>query len=77
MTTSAINQVSSKLKVLTDALLQEVEKYIDFLTFKYNQETAISNIPQWQKDIVLERLYNPQATMDAFDMIDDLENEKI
>ena len=77
MTTTAINQVSSKLKVLPDALLQEVEKYIDFLTFKYNQETAISNIPQWQQDIVLERLYNPQATMDAFDMIDDLENEKI
>lgn len=73
MRTTAINQVSSKPKVLPDALLQEVEKYIDFLTFKYNQETAISNIPQWQKDIVLDRLHNPQTTMDAFEMIDDLE----
>ena len=77
MTTTAINQVSSKLKVLPDALLQEVEKYIDFLTFKYNQETAISDIPQWQKDIVLNRVNDPQETMDAFEMIDDLENEKI
>ena len=77
MTTAAIKQLNSKLKVLPDAFLLEVEKYIDFLTFKHTQEAAISDIPQWQKDIVLERVNNPQATMDAFEMIDDLENEKI
>ena len=73
MTTTAINKVNSKLKVLPDALLLEVEKYLDFLTYKYNQETALSNIPQWQKDIVLERKNNPQTVEDAFEMISDLE----
>ena len=73
MTTTAINKVNSKLKVLPDALLLEVEKYLDFLTYKYTQETALSNIPQWQKDIVLERMNNPQTAVDAFEMITDLE----
>ncbi|MEC5166179.1 hypothetical protein RCH18_001914 [Flavobacterium sp. PL11] len=40
-------------------------------------EKVNEDLPQWQKDIVLERLHNPQGTMDAFEMIDDLENEKI
>ena len=73
MTTTAIKKVTSKLKVLPDALLLEVEKYLDFLTYKYTQETAISNIPQWQKDFVLERMNNPQTVEDAFEMIADLE----
>lgn len=73
MTTTAIKKVNSKLKVLPDALLQEVEKYLDFLTYKYSQETALSSIPQWQKDIVLERMNNPQPVVDAFEMITDLE----
>ena len=73
MTTTAINKVNSKLKVLPDALLLEVENYLDFLTYKYTQETALSNIPQWQKDIVLERMNNPQTAVDAFEMITDLE----
>ena len=65
--------MNSKLKVLPDALLLEVENYLDFLTYKYTQETALSNIPQWQKDIVLERMNNPQTAVDAFEMITDLE----
>lgn len=73
MTTTAINKVNSKLKVLPDALLLELENYLDFLTYKYTQETALSNIPQWQKDIVLERMNNPQTAVDAFEMITDLE----
>jgi hypothetical protein len=32
-------------------------------------------IPQWQKDIVLERIKNPQTPVDAFEMIDQLEKE--
>lgn len=73
MTTTAINKVNSKLKALPDTLLLEVEKYLDFLTFKHTQETTLSNIPQWQKDIVLERMNNPQTVVDAFEMISDLE----
>jgi len=33
------------------------------------------DIPQWQKDIVLERIKNPQTPVDAFEMIDQLEKE--
>jgi len=35
------------------------------------------DIPQWQKDIVLERIKNPQTPVDAFEMIDQLEKEKL
>lgn len=34
-------------------------------------------IPQWQKDIVLERIKNPQTPVDAFEMIDQLEKENL
>jgi hypothetical protein len=73
MTTTAIKKVTSKLKVLPDALLLEVEKYLDFLTYKYAQETALSKVPQWQKDLVLDRMNNPKTIEDAFEMIGDLE----
>lgn len=32
-------------------------------------------IPQWQKDIVLDRIKNPQTPVDAFEMIAELEKE--
>ena len=34
-------------------------------------------IPQWQQDIVLERIKNPQTPVDAFEMIDQLEKENL
>lgn len=61
MTTTAIKKLTSKLKVLPDELLLEVEKYLDFLNYKYTQEASLSNIPQWQKDLVMERMNNPQT----------------
>jgi hypothetical protein len=33
------------------------------------------DVPQWQKDIVLERIKNPQTPVDAFEMIEQLEKE--
>jgi hypothetical protein len=33
------------------------------------------DIPQWQKDIVLERIKNSQTPVDAFEMIEQLEKE--
>ena len=39
MTATALKHVNNKLKNLPDALVEEVEKYIDFLTFKHSQET--------------------------------------
>ena len=35
------------------------------------------DIPQCQKDIVLERIKNPQTTVDAFEMIVQLEKENL
>lgn len=74
MKATAIKQVSNKLKDLPDALLEEVEKYIDFLAFKHHQEHI--EIPQWQKDIVLERMKNPKGFVDAFEMLDKIESKK-
>jgi hypothetical protein len=73
MKKTAIKQVNLKLERLPDTFLNEVEKYIDFLTFKYSREQGFVDIPQWQKDIVLNRLKNPQEVADAFEMIDLLE----
>ena len=71
MTTEAINQVNIKLKKLPDALLLEVEKYIDFLSFKYLKDDI--EVHQWQQDLVLDRIDHPKKTVDAFEMLDDLE----
>ncbi len=70
MSTTTIKQVNSKLKQLPVTLLQEVERYIDFLTFKLNQD--MQDIPQWHKDIVLGRIHDAQKPVDAFDMLDDV-----
>ncbi len=77
MTTTAVKQINTKLKNLPDTLVEEVEKYIDFLAFKHAQEN--STVPQWQQDIVLRRVKYKKTPADAFAMIDDLEksNEKI
>ncbi|HLV46871.1 MAG TPA: hypothetical protein VKY32_07510 [Flavobacterium sp.] len=73
MNTTSIKQVNDKLKELPETLLEEVERYIDFLAFKHRQETE--EIPQWHKDIVLKRVKENKKPVDAFEMLDDLENE--
>lgn len=70
MNTTAIQHVNSKLKNLPDSLLGEVEKYIDFLAFKYSQEEQ--EIPQWHKEEVLKRVKDKKNPVDAFVMVDDL-----
>ncbi|WP_396172516.1 hypothetical protein [Flavobacterium sp.] len=72
MTTAALKHVNNKLKNLPDALVEEVEKYIDFLAFKHSQENQ--QIPQWQQDLVIKRINENQMPVDAFDMIDDLDS---
>lgn len=73
MSTTTIKQVNSKLKQLPETLLEEVERYIDFLTFKHKQDTE--DIPQWHKDIVLKRVKEAKKPVNAFEMLDDLDNE--
>ena len=53
-----------------------MDRYIDFLIFTHKQDTgAIEYIPQWHKEIVSQRVSNAKKPVDAFDMLDDLENE--
>ena len=70
MNAEAIKQVSTKLKNLPDSLLEEVEKYIDFLVYKNAEETE--EIPQWHKDEVSKRIKANEPPKDAFDMIKEL-----
>jgi hypothetical protein len=35
------------------------------------------SVPEWHKEIVLERIKNPQTPVDAFDMIVQLEKENL
>ena len=71
MTTTAIKQVNSKLKNLPDTFVEEIEKYIDFLTFRHTEEESI--VPNWQKEIVLQRIKDKKPPIDAFEMLKELE----
>lgn len=73
MDSNSLKQVNYKLKQLPEKFLEEVERYIDFLTFKHKQESE--DIPQWQKDLVLKRIKEANQPVDAFDMLDELESE--
>ena len=77
MNAEAIKQVSTKLKNLPDSLLEEVEKYIDFLVYKNAEETE--EIPQWHKDEVLLRIKaiekNPDLLMSEDEFWSAMENE--
>jgi hypothetical protein len=71
MNATTIEKVNTKLRALPDSLLQEVESYIDFLTFRQNQKG--DEVPQWHKDLVLERVQDKKVPVDAFGMLDKLE----
>jgi len=62
MNESTIKQVNAKLKQLPENLLEDVERYIDFLTFRHKLEKE--DIPQWQKNILDNRLDSYQNSPD-------------
>ena len=41
-----------------------------------NIEKVDDDIPQWQKDIVLERVSQPKGFIDAFEMLDKVKAKK-
>lgn len=43
------------------------------LSTTFNEE--ISNVPNWQKEIVLQRIKDKRIAVDAFEMLADLEKE--
>jgi hypothetical protein len=46
-------------------------------TYKNKQlNNPVEEIPQWQKNIVLERMKNPKGFVDAFEMLEKLEAKK-
>ena len=53
MTATALKHVNNKLKNLPDALVEEVEKYIDFLTFKdqvhFHKDDILKNLNYFNK----------------------------
>lgn len=71
MTATALKHVNDKLKNLPDSLIEEVESFIDFLAYKHAQES--DSIPQWHKEEVLSRIKLNETPVDAYDMIDNLD----
>ena len=71
MTATILKNVNDKLKNLPDSFIEEVGSYIDFLAYKYSQES--NEIPQWQKEEVLNRIKLNDKPIDAYDMIDNLD----
>lgn len=71
MTATILKNVNDKLKNLPDSLIEEVGSYIDFLAYKHSQES--NEIPQWQKEEVLNRIKLNDKPIDAYDMIDNLD----
>lgn len=70
MSTTSLKSVNEKLKNLPEAMLDEVDYFIDFLTYKNAKEAM--DIPQWQKEEVLKRQKENKPTTDAFEMLDHL-----
>lgn len=76
MSNPTLKQLTSKLKQLPDTLLEEVELYVDFLTFKHKKDSGIiENIPQWHKELVLKRIKEAKKPVDAFDMLNEIDDE--
>ena len=75
MNATSIEQVNSKLKQLPESLLEEVERYIDFLTYKHNQETEFE-LSNEQKEI-LDNQENLSLTQyqDNADFLEEVKNE--
>ena len=72
MNATTIEQVNSKLKQLPESLLEEVERYIDFLTYKHNQETEFE-LSDEQKEILNNRLNEPKENfLNAKDVLKEL-----
>lgn len=59
-----LKRFNYKLENLPENLLREVDLFIDYLT-----EEESSNIPQWQQNIVLNRIENSTEFVDAFKML--------
>ncbi len=75
MNATTIEQVNSKLKQLPESLLEEVERYIDFLTYKHNQETEFE-LSDEQKEILDNRLNEPKENfLNAKDVLKELQGK--
>ncbi|TDL99215.1 MAG: hypothetical protein C4K58_08025 [Flavobacteriaceae bacterium] len=75
MNTTAIKQVNNKLKSLPDSLVEELEQFIDYLSFRHSLEKETADVPKWQQDLVLDRANNPQKPVDALQMLQEFEEE--
>ena len=65
----SISKVNYKLEQIPTDLAKEVDQSIDYLT---EQDNDIE-VPQWQQNLVLQRIQDNLPMEDAFKMIEELE----
>jgi len=67
----SISKVNYKLEQLPTDLAKEVEQSIDYLTEQ--DKNMDIEVPQWQQNLVLQRIQDNLPMEDAFKMIEELE----
>lgn len=74
-----IKDLENDLKSLPQELLQQVSDYVAFLKFKYPQSSKSTELEDWQKDILDERLNflkkNPDETLNFENTIAELKKK--
>lgn len=64
---TTVKSLEEDLKTLPKELLQKVSDYIDFLKFKYSQNSTNPELDYWQKEILDDRIRdlkeNPDETL--------------
>ena len=75
MENTALENINSKLKMLPEVLLEEVESYIDYLKFRSSKGESLYH-QKWQEDLVSERMRDPKPHVNAFEMIKKIEDDE-
>ena len=61
---TTVKSVEEDLKTLPKELLQKVSDYIDFLKFKYSQNSTNPELDYWQKEILDDRIRDLEENTD-------------
>ena len=61
---TTVKSLEEDLKTLPKELLQKVSDYIDFLKFKYSQNSTNPELDYWQKEILDDRIRDLEENTD-------------
>lgn len=61
---TTVKSLEEDLKTLPKELLQKVSDYIDFLKFKYSQNSTNPELDYWQKEILDDRIRDLKENLD-------------